>query len=236
MTKLNQTTTLEDWQAVEEFLDASDLKITPSYLDRVNSRQYPKDAFTLGQLVSKGWLLNELNKVSEFPSKDAVLIAILGSWVATLVHPLLDSLREKRTDATISRVYGFDADPKAVELSDQFNVRLVQQDWLYKGVVADCSILECNDMQFEVAGQLIECKPDIIINTSCEHMSTEWFNTCDSDQLVVMQTNDSPDYEGHINTCTDLAEMHSKYPMTKRLYSGALITPAYTRFMQIGYR
>jgi len=67
-------------------------------------------------------------------------------------------------------------------------------------------------------------------------MDTEWFNTADSDQLIIMQTNDSPDFDGHINTCESIEDMQTKYPMSEVIYAGALTTPAYTRFMQIGYR
>jgi hypothetical protein len=51
-----------------------------------------------------------------------------------------------------------------------------------------------------------------------------------------MQTNDSEGYMGHINTCKTIEEMFNKYPMRKRMYAGIMQTPAYTRFMQIGYK
>ena len=77
---------------------------------------------------------------------------------------------------------------------------------------------------------------DIIINTSCEHMDTHWFETANSDQLIIMQTNNSEGYDGHINICNDLADLNAKYPMSTILYQGQLTIPAYTRFMQIGYK
>lgn len=231
------TITLSDWQAVEQYADSTDLKFTASYLDLVNSGKYPQDAFTLGQLASKGWLLSELLKIS--PQKKPENLAILGCWIGTLVQPLKGlvlNTSDWATERLKSRIYGFDLDPAIIELSEQFNHRLVQDNWQYKGVVADVSLLECNNMVFETGGELIEMKPDVVINTSCEHMDTEWFYTCDSDQLIIMQTNDSPQYEGHINTCQSESEMWEKYPMSNRLYSGTLRTPAYARFMQIGYR
>ena len=91
-------------------------------------------------------------------------------------------------------------------------------------------------MFFETGGELIQTTPDIVINTSCEHMDTHWFDTAESSQLVAMQTNDSEGYMGHINTCKSIEEMFTKYPMQKRLYAGIMKTPAYTRFMQIGYK
>ena len=67
-------------------------------------------------------------------------------------------------------------------------------------------------------------------------MSTLWYDSVDSDQLIIMQTNNSEEFEGHINTCEDVKEMQEKYPLSQTHYVGELITPAYTRFMQIGYK
>jgi hypothetical protein len=67
-------------------------------------------------------------------------------------------------------------------------------------------------------------------------MNTGWFDTVDKDQLIIMQTNDSPDFEGHINPVASLKDMESMYPLSNSLYSGQLKTPVYTRFMQIGYK
>ena len=50
-----------------------------------------------------------------------------------------------------------------------------------------------------------------------------------------MQTNNSPDFEGHINICNDIEEMGIRYKM-HTLYKGALQTPVYTRYMQIGFK
>jgi hypothetical protein len=67
-------------------------------------------------------------------------------------------------------------------------------------------------------------------------MGTEWFETAGSNQLIVMQTNNSPDFEGHINPVATLEEMQTLYPLRISMYSGQLKTPSYTRFMQIGYK
>ena len=51
-----------------------------------------------------------------------------------------------------------------------------------------------------------------------------------------MQTNNSEEFDGHINPCYTVKEMQDKYPLSNTLYVGEMITPAYTRFMQIGYK
>lgn len=226
---MNISTTLSDWQQVEQWLDTeSGMWIRPSYLERASKPEYPRDAFSLGQLASKAWLLQHADAVGL--SKSNLTVAILGCWIGTLVEPLID------LTPRITKVYGFDQDPRAIELSEKFNQRLVQQDWLYKGVVADVNMLDCAFMQFQTSGELIEVTPDVVINTSSEHMSTEWFDSVAEDQLVIMQTNNSEHFDGHINVCASRAEMRERYPMSEVLFEGKLELPIYTRYMQIGFK
>lgn len=222
---MDSSVKLDTWEKVARFSDEH-LVIKPSYLDRVNKRKYPVDAFSLGQLASKAWLLAHLMAVAP---RSAQTAALLGCWIGSMV-PMLHQ------NHSIGRVYGIDVDPHSIALAEEFNQELVNDNWRFKGVVADIDLLDCADMQFQTGGELIECKPDWVINTSCEHMSTHWFETVDTDQLIIMQTNNSPDFEGHINTCDSVSDMQTKYPLSNVLYAGELITPAYTRYMQIGYR
>jgi|TARA_B110000858_G_scaffold41072_1_gene46808 hypothetical protein len=225
---MNNTINLNSWNEVEEYIDNSFLRIPPSYFERaVMDSRYPRDAFSKGQLASKSWLLGELYKITPLPSN--MTVAILGCWIGSLVEPLLNAL-------TIERIYGLDIDAKSIEMAEKFNQKHVANGWKFKGVVADVSILDCNHMEFETGGELIKISPDCIINTSCEHMNTEWFKSAGSDQLIVMQTNNSPDFEGHINPVASLNEMEALYPLRKSMYSGQLVTPSYTRFMQIGWK
>ena len=226
---MNISLKLSDWHSVEQWLDAQTaLRIPPSYLERATKPEYPRDAFSLGQLASKAWLLENADAIHAGCSN--LTVALLGCWIGTLVEPLY------ALTPRIQRVYGFDLDPAVIELSERFNQRLVQDQWRYKGVVADVSILETNCMEFETNKELISVKPDVVINTSCEHMGTEWFDTADSDQLIIMQTNNSADFDGHVNPCASVSEMQQRYPMRECLLWGKLELPVYTRFMQIGYK
>ena len=233
---------LNNWDEVTEYLDKGAWKPTPSYFEHIvqHGNYYPKDAFSKGQLVCKSWLLQALYSVvlqdvkikfplATKPALSNITVGILGSWIGTLVDPLHKTFN-------LERIYGIDLDPDAIEKSEKLNQRYVQREWKYKGVVADVSMLNCSNMQFETGGELITTKPNWIINTSCEHMDTGWFNTVSPTQLVIMQTNNSPNFDGHINPCLSINEMKQKYPMKDIRYTGSLTTPAYTRFMQIGYK
>lgn len=217
----------ENWRQVDNYLDAGFVNVTPLYLEQVNQRKYPEDAFSKGQVLSKVWLLHELRGLGVI--SDNSTIAILGCWVGSIVDFLLK-------DYMIKRIYGFDLDAKSVDLAEQFNDRHVEDNWKFKGVVADVNNMSTNLMRFETNGELIEVTPEVIINTSCEHMGTEWFETANDEQLIVMQTNNSPDFEGHVNTCSSIEHMKEKYPMSICLFAGEMITPIYTRYMQIGYK
>jgi hypothetical protein len=214
----------DDWNAVSEWCDEL-ICLKPSYVDKINSRLYPKDAFTMGQMVSKAWMVNVLSAL-KLPPAD--VIAIIGCWIGSAVPHL--------NQFATQRIYGIDCDAHSVELSEQFNQQLVQAGWRYKGVVLDIDHQQSNDLQFETGGELIDVKPDWIINTSSEHMSSHWFDTADSDQLIIMQTNNSAQYDGHINICDSTQHMKDKYPLSKTLYEGSVTTPAYTRYMQIGHK
>lgn len=220
---------LNSWKEVTEYIDNGFWQPTPSYFEHIvqHGNYYPQHAFSKGQLASKSWLLNELNHT--YPKVSKPTIAILGSWIGALVEPLHKSI-------SIERIYGIDTDAEAIEKSEKLNRQFVQDSWKYKGVVHDVDLLDCGEMEFQTGGELINVKPDWIINTSCEHMSTLWYDSVDSDQLIIMQTNNSEEFEGHINTCEDVKEMQEKYPLSQTNYVGELVTPAYTRFMQIGYK
>ena len=218
---------LKEWADVRTWTDATGLSIPASYLEQVNNRVYPIDAFSIGQMASKAWLLHHLHRVG--PKDKGVTIGLFGCWVGALVPFLHNAF-------LIERIYGFDLDKYSIDLAERFNQKHVENGWKFKGVVGDVSLMQTSDMEFETGGELIQCKPDWVINTSCEHMNSSWFETADSDQLIIMQSNNSPDFDGHINTCSDLEHFKAKYPMSNIKFAGELKTPAYTRFMQIGYK
>ena len=219
---------LNNWKEVTEYIDNGFWQPTPSYFEHIvqPNSYYPNHAFSKGQLASKSWLLEKLYYNTE---KNNPTVAILGSWIGALVEPL-------HKNFSIERIYGIDTDAEAIEKSEKLNQKFVQDNWKYKGVVHDVDMLDCDYMNFETGGELITVKPDWIINTSCEHMSTLWFDSCDADQLIIMQTNNSSEFDGHINPCYTDQEMREKYPLSQILYIGSMETPAYTRYMQIGYK
>lgn len=230
-----ETIKLDKWADVSRYIDRGFWQPAPTYFEHIVQRNtyYPPHAFSKGQLASKSWLLKELDQVVIDPpgivDQPTPTVAILGCWIGTMVWSLHEHF-------DIERIYGIDKDPVSIEKSETLNQQFVQDNWKYKGVVADVDMLDCGEMQFETGGELIDVKPNWIINTSSEHMSTLWFDSIESDQMVIMQTNNSEEFEGHINPCSSILQMQEMYPLSETLYVGELITPAYSRYMQIGYK
>ena len=80
----------------------------------------------------------------------------------------------------------------------------------------------------------VNVKPNLIINTSCEHMNQDWYNNLPQGMLVCLQTNDFFDQEQHINCVTGIEQAKEKYPMSEILYEGEIETWKYNRYMLIG--
>lgn len=173
-------------------------------------------------------MLRTLSQIWVNEYKSPPTLVMLGSWVGILA-------RDLQEEFNTARIYGIDKDPQCQIWSEQLNCDLVADNWSYKGVVADVDSLYLADLNFITGNEAIQIKPDIIVNTSAEHMSSRWFSTTESDQLVVLQTNDYCELPEHINTCDCLAEVCAKYPMKDILFRGSMVLPTYTRYMVIGY-
>ena len=127
------------------------------------------------------------------------------------------------------------------EVSDDFNQEFYADSWRFKGLTMDVNNIVWEDRTFPAWTQnkqkeLIELKlgPQLIINTSCEHMTDEWFYNLPPDMMVCLQTNDYFSNEQHINCVESIDEALEKYQFTRVYYSGELDTQLYKRFMIIG--
>ena len=220
-----------DWEQVTDWATEHQHTLPSlfvSQIHKLSQGRYPTDAFTMGQLASKIWLTSVIyDQIGEIGIAND--IAYLGCWIAPLTTFLSVAFNA-------SRVFGFDADPEAIDLADDFNSDYVKDNWRFKGVVSDINIMDWHTPEFVVQGELIsDFMPDVIVNTSAEHMSDDWFMSASANQLVIMQTNNNPRLEGHVNCVDSVETMKAQYPMRDTIYAGQMITPAYTRYMQIGY-
>ena len=164
------------------------------------------DALSNYQVESKTWLIDELSKLDKH--ENALFI---GGWLG------ISSMWLGRTGVA-NNITNLDLDVDAIKFSDKLNAANSN----YKeGIVSDVdnhSLKEYN----------------MIINTSAEHMTDDWFKRVPKGCTVAIQTNDFHEITEHINTVNDLESLQKKYKMSEIYYIGVRDCDRYNRFMIIG--
>jgi hypothetical protein len=169
------------------------------------------DALWSGQLKSKEWLIINLRKnVNKFVSID-----IHGGWVGVLASMIFQS------DIHVTNIRSVDIDPTCEPIATMMNKKeeIVGK---FRAVTADM----CE----------IRSDADIIINTSCEHITQDQFELWKSgmplNSLLVLQSNNYNIPE-HVRTADSLDEFKEQCNINV-LWAGELELPLYKRFMVIG--
>lgn len=193
---------------------------------------FDKDAFSRGQVKSKKWLVDELEKLDV----DLGTVFLCAGWYATLAAMLFESR------CKIKKIRSFDIDENCLAIADIVNKKYIQEDWKFKA-----SILDIHKITYPLTYTTARADkstvdliddPDTIINTSCEHIENfkEWYDNIPAGKLVILQTNDYFEVDDHINCSKSLKHFGRDTPMQTVLYEGELELPDYTRFMRIGYK
>lgn len=179
-----------------------------------------QDAFSSGQIGSKLWLCQELEKL--FDSIDTIWI--YGGW-----YGITAFLLKTRAMVKINKIKSFDLDPACQMVADMLNENWVWQNWQFKAETQDCNLLEPK------LGD-----PDLIINTSTEHFkSKDWWEKIPKGTCVVLQGNNM-NHEDHFINSNNIDEFINHYPLQTILFSGqkefAYPDWSFTRFMTIGIK
>lgn len=177
------------------------------------------DAFWSGQIKSKEWLITNLENIFQItPSANPLTIEIHGGWVGTLASMLFQS------KLNIKSIRSVDIDPHVQHIAVEMNR------------------IEYNQGRFDaITGDMCEFKDysaDIVINTSCEHITQEqydkWLQNTPISALIIAQGNDYNIPE-HIRISKDIDDFEIQCHLTRK-YVGTLRLPVYNRFMIMGYR
>ena len=205
-----------------------------------------QDAFSRGQVNSKIWLTEELAKVSD----NFKTIYHLGGWYGQLTWYFKNRI-------SFDKYRNFDIDESACRISDTvvnlqhlegYKVKSVQMGlplWTDTDESKNMSWITRTGCEYSIknftSGNEFKEKtqPDLIINTSAEHMPSIWFDKFvnrpqATDPVFVIQSNNLFDAEGHVNCVHSIEHMLKKFPLTRLDYSGELQLPGYKRFMVIG--
>ena len=169
------------------------------------------DAFWSGQLTSKEWLITNLRK----NVKKVVSIDIHGGWVGVLASMLFQS------DIYVTKIRSVDIDPACESIANMMNKK-EEMAGIFRAVTSDM----CE----------IRSDADVIINTSCEHITQDqydlWLSGMPYNSLLVLQGNNY-DIPEHVRTAASLEEFKTQCGINV-IWSGELELPLYTRWMVIG--
>ena len=232
-------------QYIAHNIDDEYIRKIASWSIRWQERALLNDHFSRGQMQSKLWMVDELKRV--FPNKKIGTIAHYGGWYATVAQHLFQHF-------DIQRYWNLEKDIRCIQISDDFNYEQKNNQWQYKAIGIDVddiywrtrqggSDVDAGNEYFRckatnAEGKLIEVDvwPDLIINTSCEHMSESWFERIPPGKMICLQTNDYFSNEQHINCVHSVDDAVVKYPMSQLIYKGEIETATYNRFMIIGVK
>jgi hypothetical protein len=170
------------------------------------------DAFSSGQISSKLWLCETLEPIIEQELKDPAVIWLLAGW-----YGLTGFLLLARRPDLVHHIRSFDIDPTCEATADLFNENWVWQDWKFKARTADCNNLSYGQNSNSPHK---EATPQIVINTSVEHMeSQEWFKQIPPNTLVALQSCDMP-HEDHHHKCSNIDELVGLFPLKRVHFRG----------------
>jgi hypothetical protein len=177
-----------------------------------------KDAFSSGQIGSKLWLCEELEKLNWHSD----LTYIYGGWYGVTAFLLLS-----RDKFKVGQIQSFDLDPRCEPIADMVNENWVWQEWKFKAYTLDCN-------------GYVRGSPDLIINTSTEHFeSLDWFENIPAGTRVILQGNNMPHNDHHVHS-KNLKAFVKQFPVSKVVFKGEkqFVYPTwqFTRYMLIGIK
>jgi hypothetical protein len=184
-----------------------------------------KDAFSSGQVLSKLWLAEELEKVVVYNNLPQPLsILCLGGW-----YGITNFILQLRSNINIEKFRSIDIDPIACENADLVNNAWVWQSWQFKAICDNV-----NTFSYSL------CEFNTIINTSIEHIeSHQWFDQIPAGSLAVLQSNNMA-HDDHCHNHVSLEDFKSEFDISQELFAGEKLFEypewSFKRFMVIGIK
>ena len=181
-------------------------------------------ALNKNQIASKMWLADVLLGTVGAGLGDVV---ILGGWVGVLSAVLLHDTR-----FVIAKVVSIDLDGRCAPIAESLNATHVRAG-RFAARTGDMLELDYTRSGAPTGDQV---SADLLINTSCEHISEfgRWYGRIPAGQLLVLQSNDYYACREHVNCVPDLAALQAQAPMRDVLFAGQRQMRHYVRFMLIG--
>ncbi len=173
------------------------------------------------QTACKKWAVEELGRAC---GPELGTVHILAGWYGLLAAMLLNA-----PGLRISHLTVIDVDPACEPVALSLNATPAH---------AGRFAFRCHDiLTLDYAAPPSGLRrPDLIINTSCEHLDRfeAWFARIPDGMLVLLQSNDYSEIPEHVSCVESLTAFEAKAPLSERLFAGQLELGKYTRFMLIG--
>ena len=194
-------------------IDIQDVLFWMDAIRNSEDRYRTLESFWKGQVNSKVWLAKNL--IGFVPVRP-LNIVIYGGWNGVLASILFNS------NIAAQHITSVDIDPVCEDIANTVNKRHEIQG-KFSAVTADMCEYTNN--------------ADVVINTSCEHITQEqyeqWVSNQPDDALFVVQSNNYFELDEHIRCAID-ADDFMRMSKIKPFWRGEFETPKYTRYMIIG--
>ena len=174
------------------------------------------ESFWKGQIKSKVWLIEKLTGYAPIKPLN---IVIHGGWNGVLSSLLFNS----RLD--INDIRSIDIDPSCEETA---NMICKRQEITGKFTAITTDMCEYK----------YEYEPDVVINTSTEHITQEqynrWLSNVPDNSLLVLQNNNYKEVPDHVRCYNSLHEFADASGLGDTMFKDTLKLPLYDRYLLIG--
>jgi hypothetical protein len=176
-------------------------------MDQDTAYRALRDSLSTGQMRSKLKLI-EICKERQLISQKAVFI---GHW-----HGLLPLLMYN--EGVLKSAIGIEKSQLWSDFSNQLN-----QSWDWQSFCQDALLYTCDE------------STDLVVNTSCEHMSDDWLALVPSGCRVLLQSTNFEHIE-HINYKLNIEEFKKSLKNINIVFEDILDCQVYQRFTIFGHR
>ena len=192
-----------------------DIETVLCWMEAIRNSRDPHrtlEAFWRGQMRSKIWLCEVLLHHGPYCPGT---VDIFGGWVGTLASLLSNS------GIIPGHIRSIDIDPECEESARIMNMDLVKVN-RFEAITADM----CD----------IKSDAEIVINTSCEHITQEqydrWLSNISKDSFIVLQSNNYV-IDEHVRIANSLEHFKEQSDI-ETVFEGTLELPLYDRYMLMG--
>lgn len=188
------------------------------------------EAWSDGQMKSKMWMIQMLEQYIPAEFNHPPTIWQLASWYAMPAFMLY-----VRNNIEIDKYRSFDIVPECEVIAESINNAWLIDEWKFKALT-----LDINEIDYSSPWKYHSLPPNIIINTSCEHMeSKKWFENIPKGIFVVLQSTDMK-HSDHHSRVESIDQLKKMYNLGDYYFAGTLKIKyeqwSFNRFMTIGVK